>query len=114
MGKRVIRLTENDLVKIVKRVVNEQDYREETKFKMALQDFLNQKIKAGLDPDGAMGPKTEAAIAKYQSLIGVDADGIWGAKTWEKMPENDKKELKKFVAKRGGLLDKFLHLIGIG
>lgn len=113
MTKKIIRLTESDLVKIVNRVINEQDIREETKFKLAIQDFLNQKIKANLDVDGLMGDKTSEAISKYQQLIGADPDGIWGQKTWNKMPENDKKLFKNLMAKRGGLIDKFLNFIGI-
>jgi len=32
-------------------------------------------------PDGAFGPKTEAALKKFQADNGLDPDGIWGPKT---------------------------------
>ncbi len=113
MGKKIVRITENELVKIVKKTIKEQEYRIETQFKVALQNFLNQKIKANLKVDGLLGGKTKEAIAKYQNLIGADSDGIWGQGTWDKMPENDKKLLKKLVANEGGLIDKFLYWIGV-
>jgi peptidoglycan hydrolase-like protein with peptidoglycan-binding domain len=31
--------------------------------------------------DGKYGPKTEAALVAWQTLVGVDADGAWGPKT---------------------------------
>lgn len=36
-----------------------------------------QKL-VGVDPDGAYGPLTSQAVAKWQSKNGLDADGIWG------------------------------------
>jgi hypothetical protein len=113
MGKKVVRITESDLVRIVKRVIEEQDYRPESQFTRAVQQFLNQKIKANLNVDGLMGDKTQDAIMKYQSMIGTDSDGRWGRMTWEKMPETDRRILKKMIANEGGLIDKFLNWMGI-
>jgi peptidoglycan hydrolase-like protein with peptidoglycan-binding domain len=91
MGK-VIRLTEADLTKIVKRVIKEES--EERKLTMAVQKFLNDKnvMNAGLEVDGLTGPnsQTEKAIMKLQSMLGVyPTDGKWGEET-EKALEKKK------------------------
>lgn len=114
MGKKVIRLTEADLAKVVKRVITEQS--EERNMTRAVQKFLNKTMRAGLVEDGKTGRNsaTEAAISKYQSKIGVyPADGVWGENTWNKMPEQDKKILKDLTAKEGGLVDTFLNWLGV-
>jgi hypothetical protein len=111
--KKVIRLTESDLMKIVKKVINEQT--DERNFIKGVQKFLNTKG-AKLMIDGKTGPnsQTEKAIMNYQSKIGVDdVDGVWGPNTWEKMPSKDKSLLKDFVAKEGGVIDRFLNWIGL-
>lgn len=91
MGK-VIRLTEADLTKIVKRVIKEQG--EDRKLTMAVQKFLNDKnvMNAGLEVDGLTGPnsQTEKAIMKLQGMLGVyPTDGKWGEET-EKALEKKK------------------------
>lgn len=113
MEKKVIRLTESDLTKIVQRVINEQS--EERNFIRGIQQFLNTKG-AKLMVDGKTGPNsnTEKAIMKYQSKIGVwPTDGVWGRGTWDKMPEKDRVLLKKLIAQEGGLIDKFLNWVGL-
>lgn len=113
MGKRIIKLTENDLRHIVKRVVKEQT--EETNFIKGVQQFLNTKG-AKLVVDGKTGrnSNTEKAIMNYQHKIGVyPTDGVWGPNTWDKMPTKDKILLKDLVAKQGGILDRFLNWIGV-
>ena len=84
MGKKVIRLTESDLQKIVRRVVSEQS--EEIKHTKAVQKFLNDKevMNAKLVPDGktGAGSQTEEAIMKLQDILGViPTDGTWGEDT---------------------------------
>jgi len=84
--KKVIKLTESDLTKIVKKVLEESlDDRE---FTMAVQDFLNDRYKK--DPkfkklvvDGKTGPnsKTEEAIERYQKEKGLAVDGQLGPDT---------------------------------
>jgi hypothetical protein len=114
MAKKVIRLTENDLTNLVKRVISEQS--EERNMTRAIQKFLNQTMRAGLEPDGKTGRNsaTEAAISKYQSKIGVyPADGTWGENTWKKMPKQDIKLLKDLMAKEGGPVDRFLNWLGV-
>jgi hypothetical protein len=110
--KKIVRLTEQDLVRIVKRVITEQT--EETKFTMAVQNFLNKKLGVKLVVDGKTGPnsQTDKAIAKYQSMIGLyPADGVWGFNTWEKMPQQDKKLLNDMIADQGGMLDRFINWV---
>ena len=115
MAKKIIRLTEQDLQKIVVKVIKEQS--EERNFVRAIQRFLNEKLKLNpkLEVDGRTGPnsKTAAAIEKYQRLIGVPEDGEWGEQTMNKMPLTDKKRFKKLMAEEGDLIDKFVHLIGL-
>ncbi len=89
MGK-VIRLTEADLTKIVKRVIKEES--EERKLTRAVQKFLNDVMNAGLEVDGLTGPnsQTEKAIMKLQGMLGIyPTDGKWGEVT-EKALEKKK------------------------
>lgn len=39
----------------------------------------------GLSDDGSFGPKTEAAVKRYQAMKGLTADGVVGPKTWAAM-----------------------------
>jgi peptidoglycan hydrolase-like protein with peptidoglycan-binding domain len=113
MAKKIIRLTEGDLMNIVKRVISEQT--EQREFIRGIQNFLNTKG-AKLVVDGKTGPnsQTEGAISNYQAKIGVyPADGVWGPDTWDKMPEKDKVLLKKLIAEEGGLIDEFLNWLGL-
>lgn len=121
MGKKVIRLTESDLNKIVTRVISEQT--EERNFIKGIQKFLNTKKITGdnnqpLIPDGKtdnnLRSQTAQAISRYQSKIGVfPADGNWGEDTWSKMSQQDRTMLKDLVAKEGGIIDRFLNWIGL-
>ena len=113
MVKKVIRLTESDLTRIVNKVIQEQT--EERNFVKGIQTFLNSKG-AKLAVDGKTGPnsQTEKAIMAYQNQIGVNpTDGKWGQDTWDKMPEKDRVLLKKLIAQQGGLIDVFLNKIGL-
>lgn len=119
--KKIIRLTESDLEKIVKRVIVEQNL--EREFVTAIQKFLNAKkitgdSKAPLTIDGKtdlkLNSQTAQAISKYQSMIkALPADGVWGENTWNKMPPQDKKLLEKFLAENDSPLDSFLKWVGI-
>lgn len=94
--KKVIKLTESDLVKIVQKVINEQS--EDRKEIMRQQKTLNfifnndktfKKMTLGFMPlevDGKTGPnsKTAQAIETMQSMLGViPADGVWGESTMD-------------------------------
>jgi hypothetical protein len=112
--KKTIRLTESDLQRIVKRVINEQS--EERNFIRGIQRFLNEKLKLNLTVDGKTGldSDTENAIKKYQGLIKCyPADGTWGPQTFEKMSAPDRKRLKDLIAEEGGLIDRFINWLGL-
>lgn len=118
-NKKVVKLTENDLKNIVKRVIKEQD--ENYKINMTIQCFLNKKgIKddAGqsLKLDGSIGnlpnSKSAQAVAKYQSMIKVTPDGVWGEDTMDAMPEKDKVIFKQCMSDYGDLFDKIAHYFG--
>jgi peptidoglycan hydrolase-like protein with peptidoglycan-binding domain len=45
-------------------------------------------VKKGFNPggiDGVYGPKTETAVRAFQSVSGLEVDGIVGPKTWAKL-----------------------------
>ena len=94
---KVIRLTEADLTKIVKLVIQEQS--EERKHTLAVQKFLNDVMNAGLEVDGLTGPnsQTEKAIMKLQSMLGVyPTDGKWGKTTEDALEKKKPTWYKKW------------------
>ena len=120
MAKKVIRLTENDLTNIVKRVISEQNV--EREFVRAIQRFLISKKITGDNKqplvvdgktDNNLTSQTAQAISKYQAAIGCRRnDGVWGDETWNKMPPQDRQQLEDFVAEEGGVIDQFINWIG--
>lgn len=46
-----------------------------------LQSFLNWAIGTKLKTDGQYGPKTEAAVVRFQQKVGIKIDGSWGRQT---------------------------------
>ena len=46
-----------------------------------------QKLLGNLDVDGIWGPKTNAVVVSFQKRFGLDADGIVGPLTWNKLLE---------------------------
>lgn len=111
--KSVIKLTENDLYRIVKRVINEQG--EEKQANTIIQCFLNKRgIKDDMGKilvvDGSIGnlpnSKSAQAIATYQGVIGVDQDGVWGYDTSSKMTTSDKKLYDACFSENSGIIDK--------
>lgn len=51
----------------------------------SVQEYLNDEIGAGLEPDGIFGAKTEEAVKEFQRKHGLTADGVIGPKTWAAM-----------------------------
>ncbi|MGI9023416.1 MAG: peptidoglycan-binding domain-containing protein, partial [Acidimicrobiales bacterium] len=47
-----------------------------------LQHILNTLLLGPLAVDGQFGPKTEAAVKKFQQNQGLVVDGVVGALTW--------------------------------
>lgn len=105
--KKVIKLTESDLNRIVKRVISEQAA--DTNRKKAIQCFLSKKGLYKGEIDGLMGEKSEAAVEKYQVNAKVyPADGIWGPETESKMNDADKKIFKACQDQYGDFMDKIV------
>lgn len=46
-----------------------------------IQTQLNTLLKKGLAVDGVPGPNTIQTVRDFQSIVGLTADGVWGAKT---------------------------------
>jgi murein L,D-transpeptidase YcbB/YkuD len=104
--KKIIRLSESDLKRLIERVVKEQD---EVTYDMitAVQKFLNNRYKNDrtfkqLTVDGKTGDnsQTELAIKKYQKEKGLDTDGKIGRGTTGAMRKDG---LDKFESKFLGL-----------
>ena len=122
--KKII-ITETQLKKVVDRVLNEADLTNYN-FNKAVQLFLikknitdsnNQPVKK----DGSIGTlaknsKSAQAIAKYQTIIGVTPDGVFGYDTIEKMKTkfpNDYKLWLQCKSDEGDLFDKGAHFLGL-
>jgi len=90
-------------------------------YNMAIQCFLNKKgVKdddgKSLKMDGSIGnlpnSKSAQAVAKYQTMIKVMVDGVWGEDTMDAMPEKDRVIFKQCVSDHGDLFDKIAHYFG--
>lgn len=68
-------------------------YNDKNKYVKMWQLFL------GLDADGIFGAKTKSATMAYQAASSLDADGIVGKKTWVKALTTDSPETAKEKAK---------------
>jgi peptidoglycan hydrolase-like protein with peptidoglycan-binding domain len=90
--KKIIRLTESDLTRIVKRVIKEQNQlngEEVYEIQTALNDYFKMKkvMQNGklyqIRVDSKWGAATIDALKKFQSLEGLDPDGRPGPKTYD-------------------------------
>ena len=105
--KKVIKLSENDLYRIVKRVINEQA--SDSNRKKSIQCFLSKKGLYKGEIDGLMGEKSEVAVEQYQVNSKVyPADGVWGPETEKKMNDADKKIFKACQDQYGDMMDKIV------
>ncbi len=50
-----------------------------------LQHILNDRGLGPLAEDGEFGPKTKAAVTKFQGNEGLGTDGVVGSQTWTKL-----------------------------
>jgi len=66
------------------------------------------QAKVGVTPDGIFGPKTQKALAHWQSQAGLVGDGIAGPITMEKMGilDTDLKNESQFVTDEGLIIEK--------
>ena len=87
MSKKIIRLTESDLHKIVKRVIQEQrqlSSQEVFELQTALNEYFKmKKINMRIPVDDKWGPTTIKALKKFQENEGLDPDGIPGRETYQ-------------------------------
>lgn len=83
---KIIRLTESDLRKIVKRVIQEQRQlsgEEVFELQTALNDYFKmKKINKQIPVDAKWGPTTIKALQEFQKREGIDPDGIPGKDTY--------------------------------
>ena len=94
---------------------------QDNNYNRGIQCFLNKKnVKDDegkpLKLDGSIGnlpnSKSAQAVAKYQSMIRVTPDGVWGEDTMDAMPEKDKVIFKQCMSDYGDLFDKIAHYFG--
>jgi len=89
MVKKIIRLTEQDLNNIVKRVIKEQNImsgEEVFELQNALNDYFELKRNPKRIPtDGKWGPATVDALKMFQKAEGINPDGIAGPDTYNKL-----------------------------
>jgi hypothetical protein len=114
-------LQQHNVVKSELPILEQTDLMNKNK---AIQCFLNKKGLRGKDGkslmvDGSIGTlesgsQSAFAIEKYQNMIKVPADGIWGKETIKKMPENDKKIYQECLVKHGDFIDKGMDLLKKG
>lgn len=123
MDKRII-VSEDERTRIleqhksykVTKLISEQD--ENVIANKTIQCFLNKKgitDESGqkIVVDGSIGnyPKSKSAqaIFKYQGLLNVTQDGVWGRETMDKMSESDKKMYSECSSEFGTFLDKIYN-----
>jgi peptidoglycan hydrolase-like protein with peptidoglycan-binding domain len=49
---------------------------------LRLQQMLNDLQVGPLQVDGQFGPRTESAVKKFQTNLGLEDDGVVGEHTW--------------------------------
>jgi len=83
--RKIVKLTESDLTRIVKRVIQEQAEASVLKLgsKGPAVGALQKKL--GLPVDNDFGANTEAAVKAFQTKNGITADGIVGPGTVAKL-----------------------------
>lgn len=88
--KKVIRLTESDLARIVKRVILEQVDSTVLKLGSKGPQVGELQKKLGITVDNDFGVNTDAAVKAFQTKNGLTADGIVGPTTLAKLGGNTK------------------------
>jgi peptidoglycan hydrolase-like protein with peptidoglycan-binding domain len=100
--KKVIRLTESDLEKIVKRVLKEQS---DNKVKLVQQALISKGYK--IEPNGVFDSETKLAVIDFQKNNGIKQTGNVGPTTAKVLkvqpltsPINNKEQREKDIAKK--------------
>ena len=100
--KKVIRLTESDLEKIVKRILKEQS---DNKVKLVQQALISKGYE--IDPNGVFDSETKLAVIDFQKNNGIKQTGNVGPSTAKALkvqpltlPTNNKKQQEKDIAKK--------------
>jgi peptidoglycan hydrolase-like protein with peptidoglycan-binding domain len=101
--KRIVRLTESDLARIVRRVISEDDRNTATytgskegdikMFQQAWQsgDVTSIQNQLGIRADGKKGPQTVTCLKEYQTQMGLNPDGVVGPDTAAKIFETSRR-----------------------
>jgi peptidoglycan hydrolase-like protein with peptidoglycan-binding domain len=116
--KKIIKLTESQLITVIKKVIKEQRQMETPEIMKAKQYYLKKhgytKNIPDFKVDGVYGESTKKAIQNFHNKLGVwPQDGIWGEETFKKMNKSQINLYKEYVAGFGGFLDKVLHSLGL-
>ena len=87
MVKKIIRLTEADITRLVKRVIKEQNQmsgQEVFELQTALNDYFElKKINKKIPTDSKWGPSTIDALKMFQKAEKITDDGIAGPATYK-------------------------------
>lgn len=83
--RKIVKLTENDLTRIIKRVIQEQAEAGVLKLGSKGPEVGALQKKLGIPVDNDFGANTEAAVKTFQTKNGLTADGIVGPGTVAKL-----------------------------
>lgn len=98
-------LTENQISKVVGKVIEEQN--QEIGIKKAIQCFLNSVLKINIKVDGLHGSATKNAIMKFQNTKkGIISDGVWGYNTAKALNDKERSIYKACIKKHGDFFDR--------
>lgn len=106
-------ISESQAKRLIGNVLTEQSIERDAN--SVIQCFLNQKFKTNFPTDGIMGENSKKLIEKYQMLVGVPADGIWGEQTAAKVKQNkaDFELMRKCGYQHRDILDRIFMFLGL-
>lgn len=111
--RKIVKLTENDLTRIIKRVIQEQAEASVLKLGSKGPEVGALQKKLGIPVDNDFGVNTEAAVKAFQTKNGLTADGIVGPGTVAKLGLGAGTEAGKSTAFKAGKKTKEI-LIKVG
>ena len=83
--RKIVKLTENDLTRIIKRVIQEQAEAGVLKIGSKGPEVGALQKKLGIPVDNDFGANTDVAVKAFQTKNGLTADGIVGPTTLAKL-----------------------------